>query len=67
MITPAWNGSGDSTETSAPAAVKLTIRLIRLPTTLEPARIIWLEATMAGVDDFRTRIRRQFAKRRPKG
>ncbi|MNJ68154.1 hypothetical protein D3C77_643770 [compost metagenome] len=35
--------SGDSTSTSAPAAVKLTIRLIPLPRIFEPARIIWLE------------------------
>ena len=43
MITPAWKESGESTETRAPAAVKLTIRLITLPSTLESARISWLE------------------------
>ncbi|MNQ55210.1 hypothetical protein D3C85_692950 [compost metagenome] len=36
--------SGLSMDTSAPAAVKFTIRLMQLPTMFDTAMIIWLDA-----------------------
>ncbi|MOA13562.1 hypothetical protein D3C78_1336220 [compost metagenome] len=43
ISTPCRKLSGESMDTSAPAAVKLTIRLITLPSTFDSARIIWLQ------------------------
>ena len=43
ITTPAWNDKGERTETNAPDAVKLTIRLMMLPRILEDARISWLD------------------------
>ncbi|MDT4818834.1 hypothetical protein FQZ97_519350 [compost metagenome] len=43
MSTPWMNVSGLRIETSAPAAVKFTMRLIQLPTMLDTAMIIWLD------------------------
>ena len=43
ISTPWMKDSGESTATSAPAALKFTIRLMHEPTMLDTAITIWLE------------------------
>ncbi len=40
---PCVNVNGDSIEMSAPPAMRFEVRLMRLPRTLEPASMSWLE------------------------
>ena len=66
---PCWKLKGESIATSAPPAMKLEVRLMRLPSTFEPASMSWLERPCRAYITSASVCARgaTFRMRRPKG